>query len=394
MKELSQHIASLLLENDCVIIPGFGGFIAHYNPAQLVEEDHLFLPPMRIVGFNPQLRINDGLLAQSYMSVYGTTFPDAVKMIEQQVKELTSSLHETGRMELENVGELHFNIHGKYEFTPFDNRISTPGFYGLDSFKILELKNLQPKQEVTELPITSKTMVQRPVAEQKEEKTVTIVHMQPVIKDEPIAPQESLTLQEPKGKLPVKTNEEKAKVVSFRRYWYQVASVAAILLIIIGSIFLTTPFKNSDISKTEANVLPKEILNESLAMSSIVTHQTTDDKQTTDDQISNIQENKSIDVTSKQDAPTSQVAISQPITSPAPTLKLYNVIVASVGNPEAAQKAAENLVKEGYPHAKAIIGEGKARVSVDSFEKEADAYRAIQHYQAKGQFDAAWVLRR
>lgn len=394
MKELSQHIASLLLENDCVIIPGFGGFIAHYNPAQLVEEDHLFLPPMRIVGFNPQLRINDGLLAQSYMSVYGTTFPDAVKMIEQQVKELTSSLHETGRMELDNVGELHFNIHGKYEFTPFDNRISTPGFYGLDSFKILELKNLQPKQEVTELPITSKTMVQRPVAEQKEEKTVTIVHMQPVIKDEPVAPQESLTLQEPKGKLPVKTNEEKAKVVSFRRYWYQVASVAAILLIIIGSIFLTTPFKNSDISKTEANVLPKEILNESLAMSSIVTHQTTDDKQTTDDQISNIQENKSIDVTSKQDAPTSQVAISQPITSPAPTLKLYNVIVASVGNPEAAQKAAENLVKEGYPHAKAIIGEGKARVSVDSFEKEADAYRAIQHYQAKGQFDAAWVLRR
>ncbi|MGX8682441.1 MAG: SPOR domain-containing protein, partial [Bacteroidales bacterium] len=78
----------------------------------------------------------------------------------------------------------------------------------------------------------------------------------------------------------------------------------------------------------------------------------------------------------------------------APTQKLYNVIVASVGNAEAAQKAAENLIQQGYPHAKAIVGEGKARVSVESFEKEADAYRAIQQYQANGQFEAAWVLRR
>ena len=33
MIELAQHIEVLLLENDCVIVPGFGGFIAHYAPA-------------------------------------------------------------------------------------------------------------------------------------------------------------------------------------------------------------------------------------------------------------------------------------------------------------------------------------------------------------------------
>ena len=65
-----------------------------------------------------------------------------------------------------------------------------------------------------------------------------------------------------------------------------------------------------------------------------------------------------------------------------------------MGNPEAAQKAAEDLVKQGYSKAKAIIGDGKARVSVESFEKEADAYRAIQQFQAKGLFEAAWVLRK
>ena len=87
MNELASHIASLLRENDCVIVPGFGGFIAHYAPAQQENEDFVFLPPMRVMGFNPQLRINDGLLAQSYMSVYGFSFPEAVKIIQQQSEE-------------------------------------------------------------------------------------------------------------------------------------------------------------------------------------------------------------------------------------------------------------------------------------------------------------------
>ena len=35
MIELAQHIETLLLDNDCVIIPGFGGFITHYTPAKI-----------------------------------------------------------------------------------------------------------------------------------------------------------------------------------------------------------------------------------------------------------------------------------------------------------------------------------------------------------------------
>ena len=31
MIELARHIEILLLENDCVIVPELGGFIAHYN---------------------------------------------------------------------------------------------------------------------------------------------------------------------------------------------------------------------------------------------------------------------------------------------------------------------------------------------------------------------------
>lgn len=33
MIELAKHIEVLLLENDCVIVPGLGGFIAHKRQA-------------------------------------------------------------------------------------------------------------------------------------------------------------------------------------------------------------------------------------------------------------------------------------------------------------------------------------------------------------------------
>ena len=141
MIELAQHIEVLLLENDCVIVPGFGGFIAHYAPAMRVAEENIFLPPTRVIGFNPQLRLNDGVLVQSYMAVYDTNFSDATKMVEREVAELIAVLHEEGKTDLPNIGEIRYTIHNTYEFIPYDNKITTPYLYGLDSLIPKEKKN-------------------------------------------------------------------------------------------------------------------------------------------------------------------------------------------------------------------------------------------------------------
>ena len=71
MITLSRHIELLLLEHDCVIVPGLGGFIANHMEAHYDQEgDRTFLPPYRTVVYNQQLQINDGLLVQSYMAAY------------------------------------------------------------------------------------------------------------------------------------------------------------------------------------------------------------------------------------------------------------------------------------------------------------------------------------
>ncbi|MDE5570793.1 MAG: hypothetical protein K2I86_01860, partial [Prevotella sp.] len=68
--ELERHIEILLLGNECVIVPDFGGFMTHEVSARYDAEDRMFLPPLRTLGFNPQLRMNDSVLVQSYVEAY------------------------------------------------------------------------------------------------------------------------------------------------------------------------------------------------------------------------------------------------------------------------------------------------------------------------------------
>ncbi|MFW5519352.1 MAG: SPOR domain-containing protein, partial [Segatella copri] len=47
VNELKRHIEILLLSNDCVIVPEFGGFMAHHVDARYDGRDNMFLPPLR-----------------------------------------------------------------------------------------------------------------------------------------------------------------------------------------------------------------------------------------------------------------------------------------------------------------------------------------------------------
>ena len=132
--KLDRHIEILLLENDCVIVPGLGGFVAHHVSARYDEQDGLFLPPYRTLGFNAQLRMNDSLLVQSYVDAYELSYPEALAQIEKEVDEIYQALDEEGLFELNDLGSLSRNSEGNLEFEPFESGILTPLYYGLSSF--------------------------------------------------------------------------------------------------------------------------------------------------------------------------------------------------------------------------------------------------------------------
>lgn len=139
--EIGRHIEILLLNNDCVTVPGLGGFVAHYTSARYDERDGMFLPPTRTLGFNPKLAINDSLLAQSYMEAHDISYPEATERIDSDVSEMKRLMENEGSCELHGVGTLSLSGNGGYEFEPCEAGILTPGLYGLYTLDIHTLKS-------------------------------------------------------------------------------------------------------------------------------------------------------------------------------------------------------------------------------------------------------------
>lgn len=121
--------------------------MAHHVDARYDEGDHTFLPPLRTLGFNPQLRMNDSLLAQSYVEAYDISYPEAVRRLESEVAELRQHLETTGSYELNDLGTLFLNDEGSVVFEPCEAGILTPSLYGLSSFQMEPLARAEQSEE-------------------------------------------------------------------------------------------------------------------------------------------------------------------------------------------------------------------------------------------------------
>lgn len=150
MIEFGRHLEILLLSNDCVIVPHLGGFMAHHIDAHYDESDGMFLPPLRTMGFNPQLKMNDSLLVQSYIEAYDISYPEAQRRIDAEVVELKQHLDTQGFYELNGIGVLKINEEGNLQFEPCEAGILTPNLYGLGAIDIKPVaqdSDLQDKED-------------------------------------------------------------------------------------------------------------------------------------------------------------------------------------------------------------------------------------------------------
>ncbi len=132
MFNLSQHLKTLLLEHNCVIIPDLGGFITQYVPAHFDTESQKFHAPSRKVAFNSALTMNDGLLVQSLMQTYDSTFPEMQKAMEDNVADIKERLFTEGFYDLPGIGRLTPNIEGQTKFEPANEGIMSPELFGLE----------------------------------------------------------------------------------------------------------------------------------------------------------------------------------------------------------------------------------------------------------------------
>ncbi|MDL2214577.1 SPOR domain-containing protein [Dysgonomonas sp. OttesenSCG-928-M03] len=148
MKEFVSHINYLIQKHDCVIIPDFGGFVLNHVGASFATDGSV-LPPKVTAGFNPELRYNDGLLAESYMNVYSITYDEAVKRIDESVKRLNTILGMKHPIQIGQLGKLSLNKDNKLLFTPNANlSIFHPETFGLSTLNIRRLADIEKDKTV------------------------------------------------------------------------------------------------------------------------------------------------------------------------------------------------------------------------------------------------------
>lgn len=142
--EIASYIKELLLLNDCVVVPDFGGFVSNYKPAQI--KHNRFMPPSKEIAFNPKLQKNDGLLINYISEKEGLGYFEAKLKVENFVDESLLKLENYERLTFEDVGQLYYDRMENLLFEPAVGQNLLVDSFGLESFSYEKLyEKMMPK---------------------------------------------------------------------------------------------------------------------------------------------------------------------------------------------------------------------------------------------------------
>lgn len=363
--ELERHIEILLLDNDCVIVPDLGGFMAHYSEAHYDDIDQMFLPPSRTLGFNPALKMNDSLLAQSYIEAYDISYPEALKRIEDEVNELRQHIDNEGYYELNDIGVLRVNEYGSYEFEPCEAGILTPALYGLSSVEIDPLESIAPAfVETKTRPVKIETATD---SETKEEKAREVKMTSPLFDED--------------------DNDDKVHIrVSVLR------NIAAAAIAIFAFFLISTPLNNG--SRKEMSMLNMNTETLTRILPKTTVQGVAEVKGITAKEL-NKKEEKAIQKSEVENLETSSSSVSenQEVKPEEQNLPYYTIVLASHVSKKNAAAYVEKLHKVGFNEAQVYSGRSTTRVIFNQYKSEAEAYGALHEMREYTEFNDAWVYK-
>src|SRR5204862_3993854 len=97
---VSKCIAELLMQHDCVIVPGFGAIAAEMKSASIHPAQHSFQPPTKDFSFDSSIADNDGALIEMISRKETSSKDFATRTVRDFVDEIKNSLNEKGAYEL------------------------------------------------------------------------------------------------------------------------------------------------------------------------------------------------------------------------------------------------------------------------------------------------------
>jgi nucleoid DNA-binding protein/cell division protein FtsN len=144
--DFGKIIHELLLENEIVIIPGFGAFVSEYKPAEISEDSNEIKPPSKTVLFNQQIRNNDGLLVGYVAETKRISHYDALKRIEKEREEILYKLDSGEEVELSELGTLFYTSENTIAFKAIQDENMLLDSFGLEATSISEPEEVKHKE--------------------------------------------------------------------------------------------------------------------------------------------------------------------------------------------------------------------------------------------------------
>ena len=150
--DITAFIRELLFGHDCVIVPGFGGFIGNYTPARIDKNSATFYPPVKQISFNRNLNHNDGLLVGRISAGSDINYGDAREMVEQFVADLRKKLEKGEKVVFDKIGAFVNNEEGNVQFEPDRDVNYHLDSYGLEPFQCLPLEGYDVRKRILSHP--------------------------------------------------------------------------------------------------------------------------------------------------------------------------------------------------------------------------------------------------
>lgn len=364
VKQLERHIEILLLSNDCVMVPGLGGFMTHHVCSTYSENDHQMFPPLRTLGFNPKLKANDNLLAQSYVEAFDISYPEAMQRIEDEVGELRERLNNDGKYVLNDIGTLTVNDEGNIEFTPIKAGLLTPELYALDSVSVKMLSEL-PSMKVANAKNNGSEEAKAPVIDintQNNNKEVQVVE---------------------------DDNDDSIKVkISLIR------NIAAVAIALIGFFLFTSPLANGNYKMNMSNlntdllyqIMPKTMVTEGIndAKPVIAENKVPTEKveEATTANVSPVEEKQVADEKETNNKELNAVLGK----------KTYSLVLASHFSKANGDAFLEAIHKDGFTIAKIVEVNNNRKILYGEYDSEAKAYEELNKLHSNKFFKQAWVI--
>lgn len=335
MYTLAKHIEALLVRNNCVVVPGLGGFVAQMQPAFYDEQDGCYVPPKRSVTFNSILSINDGLLIERYQMHDGLTYYEANRIIAEHVKKLKEQISEEGKIELTGIGTLSSNGEHGIKFTPHDTGLMTPELYALN-------------------PVFTEP-AQRRSPQNKEN-----------------------TMDKPK-----QDKDNDYYVIRLNR---KVVNTLAAAIVAVMFYFLVIPTGNiMDPGFETASMFPTEIQRHTTVHKNVLVRH----------KISRPQPPKAI--SKPQPTPTIEEEKESAAAAPAITQEKrqteYVIVMASAISKKNAAEFVNKLQKQGHSSARILENGKMRRVVMGHFDDEAQAYNFLRNLTDDEAFSTCWVMK-